>query len=114
MSISKQNLQDQYYHMVNHTNIVSKTDLKGNIIYANDKFCKISGYTREELEGHSHNIVRHPDMDKKVFRQMWETIRAGKIWEGRVKNKKKDEKNENIQNFFLLKTNLLYVYLKCV
>ncbi len=77
-------------YMVDHQNLLSETDLKGNIIYANDKFCEISGYTREELEGHSHNMVRHPDMDKKIFRQMWETIRAGKIWEGRVKNKKKD------------------------
>jgi PAS domain S-box-containing protein len=77
-------------YMVDHQNLLSETDLKGNIIYANDKFSEISGFSKEELVGSPHNIVRHPDMEAKVFRQMWETIRSGKIWEGRIKNKKKD------------------------
>lgn len=70
--------------------IASTTDLKGKIIYASEMFCKLSQYSREELIGTDHNIVRHPDMPKEAFRDMWETIQAGKVWEGEVKNLKKD------------------------
>ena len=57
--------------------IVSKTDLKGIITYANDVFIRISGYTEEELLGKPHNIVRHPDMPKCVFKLLWDTIAEG-------------------------------------
>ena len=77
-------------YMVDHQNLLSETDLNGDITYANDKFCEISGYSKDELVGSPHSIIRHPDMKSKVFREMWETIRSGKIWEGRVKNQKKD------------------------
>lgn len=77
-------------YVIDHQNLLSETDLQGNIIYANDIFCEISGYTKEELMGNPHNIVRHPDMEKKVFKEMWQTIKSGRIWSGRVKNKKKD------------------------
>ncbi|MFN3605509.1 MAG: adenylate/guanylate cyclase domain-containing protein [Leptonema sp. (in: bacteria)] len=71
--------------------IISKTDPKGRITYANDLFCKISGYTREELIGKPHNIVRHPDMPKSVFKDLWDTIKEKKKpWKGLVKNKTKD------------------------
>ncbi len=70
--------------------IVSSTDLKGIIRYANRKFCEISGYTKQELEGKNHNIVRHPDMPKIAFQELWETIQAGKEWTGIVKNLRKD------------------------
>lgn len=70
--------------------IVSSTDLKGIITYANRKFCEIAGYAKEELLGKSHNIVRHPDMPKAVFQELWDTIRAGKEWTGIVKNLRKD------------------------
>ena len=70
--------------------IVSSTDLKGIIRYANRKFCEISGYTKQELEGKNHNIVRHPDMPKIAFQELWETIEAGKEWTGIVKNLRKD------------------------
>lgn len=69
---------------------ISETDLHGTIIYVNDTFCKVSGYTREELIGKPHNIMRHPDMSKSVFKAMWDTIQAGKSFKGQVKNKKKD------------------------
>ncbi|XOB61431.1 PAS domain-containing protein [Campylobacterota bacterium DY0563] len=71
--------------------IISRTDLKGNITYANETFAYISGYTVEELIGKPHNIVRHPDMPKKVFQDLWETIKRGKRWEGIIKNLRKDK-----------------------
>ncbi|KAB7887362.1 PAS domain-containing protein [Poseidonibacter ostreae] len=73
-----------------NTMIVSETDEKGNIIYANSDFCKIAGYTKEELIGQAHNIVRHPDMPKAAFKDLWETVQAGNIWNGIVKNKTKE------------------------
>jgi methyl-accepting chemotaxis protein len=70
--------------------IVSETDLKGYITYVNDKHCEVSQYSREELMGANQNIVRHPDMSKEVFKEMWSTIGRGKIFRGFVKNRKKD------------------------
>jgi len=70
--------------------IESETDTKGIITDANDYFCEISGYTRDELIGQPHNIVRHPDMPKAAFAKMWETIKRGEMWEGYVKNMRKD------------------------
>lgn len=72
------------------TMIVSETDEKGIMIYANEDFCKIAGYTKDELIGQPHNYVRHNDMPKAAFADMWETIQNGKIWKGIVKNKTKD------------------------
>jgi aerotaxis receptor len=72
--------------------IVSSTDLKGIITYANRKFCEIAGYSRDELIGKNHNIVRHPDMPKAAFQELWDTIRSGKEWTGVVKNLRKDGK----------------------
>ncbi len=72
------------------TMIVSETDVKGNIIFANRDFCKIAGYSIEELVGKPHNIVRHPDMPKAAFADLWKTIQAGNIWNGIVKNKTKN------------------------
>jgi len=72
------------------TIIVSETDKKGKIIYANEDFCKICGYSKDELIGKPHNIVRHPDMPKAAFENLWETIKSGKIWQGIVKNLAKD------------------------
>lgn len=70
--------------------IASETDSKGIISYVSKAFCDISGYTQEELIGQSHNIVRHPDMPKEVYEDMWRTIKAGKEWKGEVKNRHKD------------------------
>lgn len=70
--------------------IVSSTDTKGLITYANRKFCEIAGYSKDELKGKNHNIVRHPDMPKAAFQEIWDTIRAGKEWTGVVKNLRKD------------------------
>lgn len=78
------------HHVPDNTLIVSKTDLRGVITYANDAFIDISGYTREELIGKSHNIVRHPDMPPHAFKNMWEVIKSGNPWKGVVKNRAKD------------------------
>lgn len=70
--------------------IVSKTDLKGAITYANDAFIDLSGFSREELIGKNHNIVRHPDMPPAAFAWLWDTIKAGQPWRGMVKNRCKN------------------------
>ncbi|BCD62946.1 hypothetical protein NitYY0826_C1834 [Nitratiruptor sp. YY08-26] len=80
----------QYKNAIDSSNIVSKTDINGIITYVNDEFCKISGYTKEELLGKNHNIVRHPDVPKENFKRFWDTILSKKIWKGTVKNRAKD------------------------
>ena len=69
--------------------IVSETDALGNILYANSDFCEICGYSKDELIGTAHNIVRHKDMPKAAFKGLWETITNGETWTGIVKNKTK-------------------------
>ncbi|SFV75918.1 diguanylate cyclase/phosphodiesterase (GGDEF & EAL domains) with PAS/PAC sensor(s) [hydrothermal vent metagenome] len=81
---------DDFFLALNESSIVSKTDLAGKITYVNDKFCEISGYSREELLGKPHNIIRHPSMDSSVFKELWDTIQAGKIFKGIIRNRKKD------------------------
>lgn len=70
--------------------LISTTTLKGVITYCNDDFETISGYTREELIGQAHNLIRHPDMPQAVFADMWEYLKAGKAWMGVVKNRAKN------------------------
>lgn len=70
--------------------LISVTDLKGRITYANKAFISISGYMEEELMGQPHNIIRHPDMPEEAFRDMWATVEAGIPWTGVVKNRRKN------------------------
>jgi aerotaxis receptor len=70
--------------------LVSTTDLQGDITYANDEFCRIAGYSLEELLGQHHNIVRHPEMPKAAFADLWAKLKAGEAWRGMVKNRCKD------------------------
>lgn len=70
--------------------LVSQTDAKGKILFANEDFCTVAGYTLEELVGKPHSIVRHPDMPKEAFKDLWDTVKAGKVWKGYVKNSTKD------------------------
>ncbi len=73
-----------------HAFLVSETDETGIINFANDEFCEYAGYSIEELVGKPHNIVRHPDMPRAAFKDLWETIKSGKRWRGFVKNRAKD------------------------
>jgi len=70
--------------------IVSRTDFTGKITYVNETFAEISGYEVDELIGKPHNVIRHPDMPKSAFADLWETIERGDVWEGYVKNLRKD------------------------
>lgn len=70
--------------------LVSETDKTGKIRFANEDFCRIAGFTNEELVGKAHNIVRHPDMPKAAFADLWQTVQQGKVWTGYVKNKCKN------------------------
>ncbi|MBI5767718.1 MAG: PAS domain S-box protein [Verrucomicrobia bacterium] len=76
--------------MTNLTSIVSESDLKGDILAINEKFCEVSQYSRDELIGRPHNTTRHPDMPKETFRQLWATIGRGQTFRGVIKNRKKD------------------------
>ncbi len=91
LEIEEKNVEIKTLLKIFEKNIIaSKTDLKGKITYISDAFCAISGYSQEELMGKSHNIVRHPDVPKSAFKDLWDTIKSGKTWEGEVKNLKKD------------------------
>lgn len=79
-----------YKKILDTENLVSETDLKGVITYANDIFCEVSGYTREELIGQPHNIVRHPDVSPKIYEKLWEQLQSGNSWSGKLKNLKKN------------------------
>jgi PAS domain S-box-containing protein len=83
---------EQFKKAVEEASIFSITDSKGIIKEANKNFQNISGYSLDELIGKPHNIVRHPDMPKEAFKDMWETIQSGSIWKGLVKNRRKDGK----------------------
>jgi aerotaxis receptor len=81
---------DQEFTLPKGETLVSTTDLKGRITYCNAGFIHVSGYTREELLGQPHNMIRHPDMPEEAFRDMWETIASGRPWTALVKNRRKD------------------------
>ena len=72
--------------------LVSETDEKGKIKFANDEYCKYAEYELDELLGQPHNIVRHPDMPASAFKDLWDTIQSGKKWRGFVKNRSKTGK----------------------
>ena len=79
-----------YADTVDRYIITSSTDEFGIIRSVSQAFCDISGYTREELIGRNHNIVRHPDMKNSIYKELWQTIRSGQSWQGELKNRKKD------------------------
>ena len=70
--------------------IFSATDLSGRIVYVSEAFCKISKYSKDELLGKNHNIVRHKDMSNELYKELWQTIKSGKSWSGEIKNRTKD------------------------
>jgi len=81
---------EQYKNAIEKSNIISKTDTEGIITFVNDEFCKISGYTKEELIGRNHNIVRHSDVEQEKFKALWDTIKSKKVYKDTVKNRAKD------------------------
>ena len=84
-------LLQQYQAIADKSTIISKADLNGIITYVNDEFCKTSGYSREELIGQSHNIIRSIDEPSIVFKKLWETIKDKKeTWHGIIKNQSKN------------------------
>jgi len=89
MGITKDSITEEWYFSSDQY-ILSETDDKGIIIYANDTFCEIAGYNIEELIGEPHNIVRHPDMPRIAFKGLWDDIQSKGFWTGIVKNLRKD------------------------
>ncbi|MDA0128347.1 methyl-accepting chemotaxis protein [Vibrio sp. MarTm2] len=77
-------------HFAGRSDLVSVTDTQGKIKFINDEFVSISGFSREELIGQDHNIVRHPDMPPAAFKSLWATVKDGKVWRGIVKNRCKN------------------------
>ncbi len=81
---------NQYKNAVDMTSLISKTDTNGIITYVNDNFCEISQYSREELLGSKHNIIRDPNVSDFIFKKMWHNITHGRVWRGLLSNKAKD------------------------
>lgn len=86
---SSNRLLQEYKDTIDESSIVSKTDINGIITFVNPAFCTISGYSEDELLGRSNNILRHSDMSKEIYTDMWATIQAKKTWRGILKNRKK-------------------------
>jgi len=83
-------VNDNEYTFGDNEFLVSKTDTKGRITYCNQAFVKIAGYQEDEMLGQPHNMVRHPDMPMAAFEDLWQTVKAGKEWNGIVKNRSYD------------------------
>ncbi len=92
VSSSNESLLQEYKNAIDVSAIVSKASLDGKITYANDEFCKISEYSRDELIGNNHRILCHPDQPKQEFKRLWETITAKKVYKGTLKNISKSGK----------------------
>lgn len=117
---------NQYKNALEESAIVSKTDTKGIITYVNDAFCEVSGYERSELIGQPQNIMRHPDMPRSVFKELWKTIKSGKIWKGTLKNLKKGggeyylktvivpvfDSNKKLQEYISVRTDVSEIVMK--
>lgn len=119
----KENLriQKQFSDLVDKNSIISRTDINGIITFVNDNFCKISEYTKDELIGKTHNLVRHPDNSKEIYDDLWNTIKNKKAeWSGVIKNLSKSGKtyyikttikpildaNRNILEFISVRSNV--------
>ncbi len=83
---------DEEYRFGDDDILISQTDREGKIVYANKHFRNVSGYDYDELIGRPHSIVRHPDMPHATFAKMWDTIKSGQVFNGVIKNMRKDGK----------------------
>ncbi len=90
MAKHNQTIIDEEVTFSREDELVSTTDTRGVITYANDAFCRVAGYRLEELVSHNHNMVRHPDMPKAAFADLWAHLKKGEAWRGAVKNRCKD------------------------
>jgi len=86
-----QKIVNEYSRALESGSILSKGDINGKITYVNDAFCEYTGYTKDELIGKPHNILRHPQTLKTTFKDMWATILRKDIWKGVIRNLRKDE-----------------------
>ena len=86
------NISKEYEKAINESTVVSRTDANGKIIYVNDKYLEVSGFSKEELIGKTNRIVRHPENSAKIFKDLWKVISTGQIWHGVFKNLSKDKK----------------------
>lgn len=102
--LSKEEVISTHAKLLEESTLLSKTDVNGVLTFVSDSFCKLIGYTREELIGKPHSMMRHKDVSPKLYTHMWNTILSGKIWTGRIKNVTK--KNKTI----LLKTTIIPEY----
>ena len=94
-------LLNEYKRAVDESAIVTKTNKEGIITYVNDEFCRISGYTREEVLGRSHNIVRHPQNPNTLFENLWRNILDKKVWKGVIKNRSKSNKTYYVKSIIV-------------
>lgn len=91
-------LLNEYKKAVDASAIVSKTDKNGVITFANEKFCKISGFSKEELIGSKHSLVKHPDTKTEVYQELWKTILNKRVWKGVLKNRTKEGKTYYVKS----------------
>jgi len=117
---NKIQLLKQYQEATDNSSIVSKTDIVGRITYVNSEFVKVSGFSKEELLGKNHNIVRHPDNPAKIYSDIWTTIQNKQVWKGIIRNLSKDkhtyyvnttikpilDRDENIVEYIALRDNV--------
>lgn len=110
----------QHLRAFNEHAIVSAADMAGNIVYANDRFCEISQYTREEVIGKTHRLINSGFHPPEFFSRMWETISQGKIWHGNIRNRRKDgsyywvastivpfvDDNGHLERYFSIRTDI--------
>ncbi|MBZ5486402.1 MCP four helix bundle domain-containing protein [Halomonas aquamarina] len=87
---NNQPVTQREYVLNDESVLISRSDLKGRVTFANSTFVDVSGYTREELIGAPHNLLRHPDMPEAAYADFWKTIQAGGTWQGLVKNRRKN------------------------
>jgi diguanylate cyclase (GGDEF)-like protein/PAS domain S-box-containing protein len=103
-SKQKERLLNEYIKLIDKNIITSSTDLDGNITYVSKAFCDISGYSKDELMGKNHRIIRHPDMLESTYQSIWSVITNDDTWEGEIKNLKKDG------NFYWVKASISPIF----